>query len=305
MAQPTRLSIAKKDIFDVFENAPKKVYTQAEIARILTEHRDFWRLAQRTNAHEFIAFLIDQKRLIQIDLTAPNYPTQNTTRYAWGKVSAYELALALRKSAYLSHGTAVYLHGLTELIPKTIYLNAEQSVKPPPKGGLTQAGLDRAFSNNQRQSKLTFDYEDWNITVINGKNTARLGVEEIRGPSGERLEATGIERTLVDIAVRPAYAGGVNQVLAAFRSAKENASINKMAALLKQLDYIYPYHQVIGFYLQNAGYEENRYQPLLDLGLNFDFYLTHGIKKPKLDERWRVYYPEGLSLDASSTTKSK
>jgi predicted transcriptional regulator of viral defense system len=299
MPKQTRLSIAKKDIFSLFDDSPKKVYSLAELARIVTEHRTFWRLARKTNARQFVQFLIEQKRMTQIDLRSAKYATQRATRYLWDSPTPYAVALSIRKNAYLSHGTAVFLHGLNDLIPKTIYLNAEQSAKPAPKGNLTQAGIDRAFSNQQRQSSLSYAYGDQNITVINGKQSERLGVEKLPGPEEEELDVTGIERTLIDIAVRPTYSGGVNEVLAAYRSAKSRVSINRLIVMLKKLDYVYPFHQAIGFYLERAGYEPSRYESLRALGLNFDFYLTYGLKKPKYDEAWRIYYPEGLSSAAS------
>jgi len=305
MAQPSRLIVAKKDILATLDGAGKTVFTAPEISRLLAANREAWRLAQRTNTDEFIEFLGKQGKLRIIELQSPKYEKQRQRRYGWGEPSPYEVAASIRKGAYLCHGTAVFLHGLTDLIPKIIFVNIEQSPKPPPKGGLTQPAIDRAFANQQRQSNLTFPLNDHVITVLNGKNSKRLGVEPIRGPQGETVDATGLERTLIDIVVRPYYAGGVNEVLTAFRSAKKNVSVNRLIAHLKKLDYVYPYHQAIGFYLQHAGYDASRYEPLRELGLDFDFYLSHGLKKYLYDPAWRIRYPEGLSFDASDTTKSK
>lgn len=292
---PSRLSIAKTDIFAHFENSPKKVFTQAEIAHILAEHRSFWRLAVRTTALPFIEFLINQKRLKRVVFKSDAY-NQTVVRYAWGDASIYQLALSLRKGSYLSHGSAVFLHGLTDLIPKTVYLNAEQSPKPSPRGNLTQASLDLAFSRAQRQSNLSYKHDAWAVTVISGKNTDRLGVDRLEGPSSESLDATNLERTLIDIVVRPTYAGGVFQVLKAYAAAKGKASTNRLVSILKKLDYIYPYHQSIGFLMQRAGYPQSSYEMLRGLGLGLDFYLTHGIKNAEYDESWRLFYPPGLQL---------
>ena len=49
--------------------------------------------------------------------------------------------------------------------------------------------------------------------------TNALGVIEIQGSEDETLKVTGIERTLIDIAVRPVYAGGVFEVLKAYKLA--------------------------------------------------------------------------------------
>ncbi len=293
MARPTRLTVAKKDILSLFDQSSQKVYSQAELARILSEQRAYWRLSERTRARDFIAFLERQGALKPNTFRAEKY-SRELTRYSWGNASIYELAQSLYPRGYLSHATAVALHGLTDLIPKTLYLNVEQSPKPSPSGPLTQRGINLAFSHKQRQSNMTYDHDDWSVTIINGKNTAALGVEELVGPSEERLRATNLERTLIDITVRPTYGGGIFQVLDAYRAAKERVSTNRLVAILKKLDYVYPYHQAIGFLMERAGYGDKRYSMLRQLGLEFDFYLAHGMQEPEYSREWRLFFPKGL-----------
>jgi predicted transcriptional regulator of viral defense system len=293
MPRPTRLTIAKKDILAVFEDAPQKVYSQADIAQALAQHRTFWRLAERTRVGDFITFLERQGRLKSHEFRATNY-ARTITRYAWGEVSPYELALSFQPRGYLSHSTAVALHGLTDLIPKALFLNVEQSPKPLSNKGLTQRGIDLAFSRKQRQSNLTYSYDGYSVTIVSGKNTGGLGVEEIFGPRDERLKVTNLERTLIDIVVRPAYSGGVFQALEVYRAAKDKLSVNRLLALLKKLNYIYPYHQAIGFLMERAGFDEKRLKMLMALPMDYNFYLTHGMKESDFSAKWRLFYPKGF-----------
>jgi hypothetical protein len=110
------------------------------------------------------------------------------------------------------------------------------------------------------------------------------------------LDVTNIERTLVDIAVRPAYAGGVYQVLAAYEGARGHASAEKIEAILKNPQYKYPYHQSIGFYMERAGFSEQELSPLKELGLEHDFYLDYGMAKTNIDynDSWRLFHPKGF-----------
>jgi predicted transcriptional regulator of viral defense system len=113
-------------------------------------------------------------------------------------------------------------------------------------------------------------------------------------PASERLQITDLERTLIDIVVRPAYAGGPSQVLEAYRAAKNRMSIDRLLAILAKLDYVYPYHQSIGFLMQRAGYSEKSCGKLRALGLNHDFYLAHAMQQTEYSKDWRLSYPRNL-----------
>lgn len=293
MPRPSRLTIAKSDVLKHFRESPKKVYSEAELAGVLVEQRAFWRLAERTTTTEFIDFLAKQGDLRPRVFRSENYDKE-VTRYSWGEASIYELALSLRSRGYLSHATAVALHGLTDLIPKTLFLNVEQSPKHGTEGTLAQRSIDQAFSRKQRQSNLTYQLDDWAVTIVAGKNTEQLGVEEITGPASEVVRATNLERTLIDIVVRPAYAGGIFQVFKAYQAAKDQVSTNRLVALLKKLDYVYPYHQAIGFLMQRAGYPKKPLHLLSELGIEYKFYLVHGIQHPEYDPHWKLFYPQGI-----------
>ena len=126
-------------------------------------------------------------------------------------------------------------------------------------------------------------------------HTGGLGIIRSEGPEGEKLRVTNVERTLIDITVRPFYAGGVFEVLKAFKLAKDQVSINKLAATLKKIGYVYPYHQAIGFYLERSGvYKESSIDIFRRMDKNYDFYLTYQIRDKEYSKDWRLFYPKGL-----------
>lgn len=288
----SRIQIAKKDIFKLFNSLPTTVYTHNQLGLILSENRAFWRLAQSTTIPKFIAFLEKYGNLEQCILTSENY--QDKTVYIWKSASDYAIAANAFPNSYLSHGTAVFLHGLTDQIPAVIYVNREQSPKKKSVSAISQHAIDMAFRRNPRISRYIFKYKQRRICVISGKNTDNLEVGLHETPSGDSVPVSKLERTLIDIAVRPQYAGGVNHVLDAYKAAKGQASSNVIIATLKKLDYSYPYHQVIGFYLERAGYPMFALNILKKIKFTADFYLTASKSELDYNKEWRLFIPKGF-----------
>ena len=84
----------------------------------------------------------------------------------------------------------------------------------------------------------------------------------------------------------------MSEVIKAYSLAKDKLSVERIIDTLANNGYIYPYHQSVGFYLDMAGIQMDLLEPLLEMGLNLDFYLTHQMKNAAYSERWKIYYPE-------------
>ena len=278
-----------RDIENYTQRLNKRVFSEAEVSALLDMYKVDQVLYATTRLKEFIDFLIDQKILIRINIDTP-FGSGKTKKYVFGDVSEFEIALAIQSGSYLSHYSAMYLHGLIENIPQVIYTNKEQSRKPRYGSDLTQESLDRAFARPMRKTKQIAQYNRFKIYLLNGKYTGNLGVID-HDLNGITIRSTGLERTLVDAVVRPDYSGGIEEVLKAFTAAKGEASVNKMLAILKKMDYMYPYHQAIGFYLEKAGYKESVLQLVEELGIAYNFYLTYQMTDKVLNDRWKLYVP--------------
>jgi hypothetical protein len=288
----TRLSIARPDILAHFEGSGRRVFRQSDIAAILAEQRAFWRLTKGTSTLAFIRYLIESARLRRVHLKLPHRPE---TLYTWGEVSPFVIASNAKPGAYVCHYSAMHLHELTEQVPETIYANHEQRPTKPPSSKPTQESIDNAFRGRQRFTTNIAPLGERLLCLINGKHTGRLGVVQMRDQDGQHFDVTSLERTLIDITVRPYYAGGTSQVLDAFRRAASRVSLNTLSAMLKKMDFVYPYEQAIGFYLDRSGaYESSRLDLFRRGRFEFDFYLTYAMDKSEYSPDWRLYFPAGL-----------
>ncbi|CAK0040682.1 type IV toxin-antitoxin system AbiEi family antitoxin domain-containing protein [Burkholderia pseudomallei] len=292
----SRIQIAKTDIIKHFDELPTHVLKLKEIRAILANQRAFWRLAQSTTAEHFIAFLRQHAKLRKIEFPFPQRAEQC---YVWGDVPLLVILLSLRKNLYLSHYTAMRLHGLTEQSPTTIYITDERSSSDQhERAKLSQPEIDQAFSRTPRVSHNWVEHAGKKIYLLNGAHTGHLGVitEPVTDEGGQEVLArlTNLERTLIDITVRPVYAGGVFEVAKAFELAKDRVSINRLVPMLRKLDFAYPYHQAIGYYLERAGYKPNQIDLIRRLPIERDFYLSHEMGDTRYVSNWRLFVPSGF-----------
>lgn len=270
------------------------VFRQVDLKELLKLHKKEWHLRGQYSTKAFTNDLINHGLINEIEIKSKNY--QPMTRLISREPSPFAVALSLKPGSYLSHGSAIFLHGLTKSSIRTLYVNKEQSAKPNRESSLNQESITRAFANQQRSSNYIYSFENYEIVILGGKNTQSAGVEKFETGDGEKLYLTGMARTLVDITVRPKYAGGPAEVLKAFDAAKKKVDVAEVVGLLSKLKYVYPYHQAIGFYMQRAGYPAQDLKKIRELGMQFDFYLDYGItsSNKNYDRDWRIYFPNGL-----------
>lgn len=275
-----------------FEKNSDRAFSLSDLESFFVDKTQEWNLPPRMTQQTFVQMLLRHTKLRELRLPSPSY--SSLLRYGWGEnVSPISIAISIKGDAFFSHGSAMWIHGLGQ-DEENIFINSEQSAKPRNTGRLTQDAIHRAFQNQQRRSKRIYKYQHATISVLNGKHTGRIDVGPSTSPSGHKVDVTSLERTLIDITVRPGYSGGVGGVLQAFRLAKNRISVHKLIALLDKFDYTYPYHQSIGFYLKHAGYSDADQLLAKRDGLKFNFYLCHGLKDPIFDLDWNVFFPREL-----------
>jgi predicted transcriptional regulator of viral defense system len=286
MANKSRFVIAQQKIKSFFLNGTKNVYTRSQLNIVFNDNRALWDLASSMTFDKFIKNIIEKNILRQEIISFQGY-VDDKEIFLNDNARIFEIASSIFNKSYLSHYTAVYLNGLTTQVPKTIYVTFEQSRKEVEKINIEQKAIDAAFSKPQRKSEAFAIYNDYTIFIHNGKYSNRLGVYAL-----DNAMVTNIERTLIDIVVRPNYAGGIHSVLETYINAKDKISINKLVATLEKMDFIYPYHQSIGFLLERAGY--TNLDDLRKKEMDYDFYLTYDIQDKEYSKDWKLYYPKNL-----------
>jgi predicted transcriptional regulator of viral defense system len=285
-----------ENILNILDMERINVFSRYDLAKLISERGDEIKIPRSISISRLSKVLVEEGGFEEIELMREGRRTSHGSkkRLMRREVSPFEIGLSLRKDSYISHSSAVFLHGLTEQIPKTIYVNKEQSPKPRSRSGLSQPAIDRAFISSPRKSKYVFISSQYRYVLLSGKNTGRLGVSQIEETDRNLIDVTNLERTLIDIVVRPAYSGGIYEILDVYKSVKQRVSVDSLIDMLRKLDYVYPYHQSIGFIMERAGYDEVQLDKLQSIGIKWKFYIDYKIVESEYSERWKLFYPKGL-----------
>lgn len=300
MGRKSKFYHANNKIEIFFRTYEKKVLTLEDLSKILFEKQVEWQLSARYNVNNFVDDLKKSTYIQHIVISLKNKNGEKIStldRFIKDSCSVYEIALSIKSNCYLSHYSAVFLNGLTEQIPKVIFITQELSPKTKANDLLTQENIDNAFSKPQREPSHYYEFNDYKVVLLNGKYSKKIGVIRVDSIFGKNLPVTNLERTLVDITVRPNYAGGMPEVIKAFENSIEKLSVNKISSILTRLDFIYPYHQSIGFLLQRAGITAHTQLSLMkNREMIFDFYLSYEIQDACYSSEWKVFYPKEFQV---------
>jgi len=284
---------AKSKIERYFDTSHKQVFTLTDIRNILFSQSNAWNLPVSFTEKKFIDYLIRSSHLSIAKF-------QEIERYVWresGSLSLiYELALSLKPRSYISHYSAMFLQNLTNQVPKTIYVTYDRaSVLAKRNTSLSQKNIDAAFQKDERVSSKIYEYNDYRIVLISNAHNEHIGIQKHQFENGIVIPITNIERTLLDITVRQTYAGGIAEIIAAYKKATPQLQVSKLKAYMLKMQYTYPYEQAVGFCLEYAGLPETRVSIIKKIcKYEFDFYLCRNMNNPKYSGSWHLYYPNFL-----------
>ena len=215
------------------------------------------------------------------------------------KLNSYAIAQAMFPKGYFCNLSSIYYHSLTNQVPKTIYICYE---KMPGKrknvNTINNNKLRHAFIKPHRYTKYVYTINDYEVIVVERAIVPNSGIIKSH-PPGTLLPNTSrvtcIERAMIDAVVGPQYNGGIVSVYTYFRNARSMLDIERLIRIYKQLDYVYPYSQSIGFLLDRAGMPKHASVIYKKFPPEYNFFVDHNAKTSWIyDEKWKLYYPVGL-----------
>jgi hypothetical protein len=198
------------------------------------------------------------------------------------------------------HLTSVFFHALTQQIPQKVFIRrrdiAPRKTKRPET--LSDSQIRSQFIKPQKVTGKRVPLPGGECVLISGYKNDQTGVipvpNEFRAfPADARI--TDLERCLIDAVVAPHYNGGIMSLPALFAEAADQLNLQTLIGHYGELEFLYPFHQTIGFFLHHSGQTEaaerwrETFQPTNRFFVDKNAKTNWGY-----DTVWHVYYPRGL-----------
>jgi predicted transcriptional regulator of viral defense system len=187
----------------------------------------------------------------------------------------YEIAMALVRPAAISHWSALHHHGLTEQIPRIVFvLTTTETSAPRPRGHkFNRPPMGHAVGETVYQ-------------FVRVKKERFFGTEK-NWVSDARVTITDPERTLLDCLAMPQYCGDFAEVLHAFERRSHDLDVEKM------IDYALRWDGAmakrLGWVLGKQGFEMELLEPLVKVPIKGYRKLNPtGPRRGRCDRRWMI-----------------
>ena len=163
----------------------------------------------------------------------------------------FEIAMALVDPAAVSHWSALHHHGLTEQVPRHVFV-------------LTTKGtwIPRPRESEQRRSSSAFVVGDTTYRFVQVNRNRFFGAERV-WVGDARVSITDLERTLLDGLTMPRYCGDFAEVLHAFGAAMNRVDTERITEYAIRLGMTTA--KRLGWVLEAQGVGKSKLRTLLSL----------------------------------------
>ncbi|MBI4208979.1 MAG: hypothetical protein HY538_04655 [Deltaproteobacteria bacterium] len=186
----------------------------------------------------------------------------------------FEIAMALVNPAAISHWSALHHHGLTEQVPRTVFVLTTTDTEIPRLRGKRIAGR-----SGYPMSHTTYQF-------VRVKPERFFGTEKVW--IGEtRVTITDPERTLIDGLRMPQYCGDFAEVLHAFEMHGNHLNIDRIIEYALRLDAVIA--KRLGWILERRGIEITRLQSLREVRVkDYRTLDPTGPRKGPCNRQWMI-----------------
>ena len=190
-------------------------------------------------------------------------------------VHEFEVAMALIKPAAISHWSALNYHGLTEQIPRHVFVLTT-----------TDASVPRKQASDSARGRGGYPVNGTVYRFVQVQPKRYFGTERI-WVGDARVSMTDLERTLLDGLAMPQHCGGFGEVIYAFAEAMGRLDLQRIAEYAQRLGPAVA--KWAGWVLELQGYEAPQLEELVAFPIKGHRKLDPtGPRKGAYNNRWML-----------------
>lgn len=190
-------------------------------------------------------------------------------------IHEFEIAMALVQPAAVSHWSAMHFHGLTQQVPRRVYVLTTTDVSTPRKRTAGRADTGDGFPAGGA-----------NFTFVGVDATRYFGMRQVW--IGEaRVTVTDPERTLIDGLSKPQFCGDFAEVLQAFQVRLAELDLDRIIDYAVRLDGATA--RRLGWVLEHLGLESPHLERLRSVPvMGYRTLDPTGERQGPCDGRWMI-----------------
>ncbi len=257
--------------------------SQEQLKEILHQLKDKSLLSSSLSFNSFLLKLIDEG-LAQKSITIRGHLK---TRYSLrGDFNIYDFCNSLEKNSFFSMSTALNLQGLSDFRSDYIFVSKERSTRIE-QGSITlnQENIDNAFSKKPRRTNAYDKIDNHIVVLLEANNTDGFGIVEY-----DRYRVSSINRAFVEMITNIHYFQSSQNLIQVLENIKNRLDIDKIYTIIEKFDFIYPYFQLAGFYLEKIGFPKVELEKFYTKRSELNFYTQKNKNQYGFDGYWKVYY---------------
>ncbi len=281
----------KKEFFashldEILQEIKKNDYlTQEKLFELLKELKEKSLVSKSLAFSHFLLKLIDEG-LIQFSI---NIRGHLKVRYTMNKeFDVYKFCNSLEKNSYFLMTTSLNLQNLSTYKNDFIFISKERKIRNSfDRVTLNQENIDKAFSKKPRQTNAHDKLGDFRIIMLETNNTSSYEIINFKG-----FKISSINRAFVEIISNIHYFQTSSKVVELFKPIKNKLNLEVIYKVIEKFDFVYPYYQLAGFYLEKIGYEKKCLERFYLKKTDLKFYTEKNKDKYVFDEYWNIYYSD-------------
>lgn len=208
-------------------------------------------------------------------------------RYTLNKeFNIYDFAYSLENKSFFPMFTSLNIQGLSNYRNNFVFISRERKERNNfTSRSLTQDAIDKAFSSNPRRTKAHDVINGYNLVSLESNNTEGIGIINYKG-----YRVSSINRAFVEIISNIHYFISPNNVINEFKIIKNKLDIDEILKIIEKFDFVYPYYQLAGYYLEEIGFTKNELFKFYSKKSDLIFYTVKNKEKYEFNEYWNIKY---------------